>query len=60
MNLFSEIFEDRDQMGWPVSLSVICDHGTESVQMLMKSVGRRIGIEQLVFYEITNRCSYMQ
>jgi len=49
MNLLSEIFEDRDQRRWPVSLSVLRDHSTERVQMLMKSVGRRFGREQLVF-----------
>jgi hypothetical protein len=40
MNLFSQFFEDRDQRRWPVSLRVICDHSTQRVQMLMKSVGR--------------------
>jgi len=32
-----------------VSLSVICDHSTERVQMLMKSVGGRFGREHHVF-----------
>jgi len=49
MILFSEIFEDRDQRRWPVSLTVIRDHSTERAQMLMKSVARRFGREQVVF-----------